>query len=116
VNQKTKTDLIGTTRKPEPISQEDFDILVARTIHSGFEWERAISMCFCSRCGTYGETPKAYVEDLIEKMTSLGQTPAIALDDNNPKQFRKYYFVINNCEVCQQEGEQTTKIDMIYKF
>jgi hypothetical protein len=119
----TKEDLIGVTKIPQKISPEAFAALEKREVPKGFEWDRAISLCLCRRCGMYGETPKGYVEDLIKTMITLKQSPEAMLGEDpeivlakNPKTFRKFYFIIDHCSVCQQPGEQNIKIEMKPRF
>lgn len=119
----TKEDLIGATKVPEKISPEAFAALEKREVPKGFEWDQAISLCLCRRCGMYGEAPKAYVEDLIQTMVNLKQSPEAILGEDseivlakNPKTFRQYYFIVDNCDVCRQPGEQNIKIEMKPRF
>lgn len=100
---KKKAELIGETRKPTIISQEDFDALVKRTVYEPFENAKAVSRCFCRKCGTPGEITKKYVAGLIKTMTFLGQYPEINCKDT--KELRMHYFVTGNCELCYHQGD-----------
>lgn len=98
-----KTELIGETREPKIISQEDFDALVKKTVYEPFKNVKAVSRCFCRKCGTPGEITKKYAAGLIRTMAFLGQYPEINLEDQ--RELRMHYFVTESCEVCYHKGD-----------
>lgn len=98
-----KVKLIGETRKPTIISQEDFNALVKNTVYEPFENAKAVSRCFCRKCGTPGEITKKYAEGLKKTMAFLGQYPEINWGDS--KELRMHYFVTGNCELCYRQGD-----------
>lgn len=101
--EKKKTELIGVTREPQTISQEEFDSIVKEAVYKPLENSNALSVCICRKCGTYGEVPKEYVSGLIRTMMLLGQYPKVSLE--NKEEMRMNYFVTGSCEICHQKGE-----------
>lgn len=94
MEQQEKIDLIGETSAPEKISQEKFDALVKNRIAQKFTWKHAVAYCFCRHCGTYGESSKGYLENLLKTAEELGQPLEVS------QELSSYYFVIDVCIIC----------------
>jgi len=103
-------DLIGATRSPEKISEEDFADIITKAISKPYEKPEAISRCFCRHCGLYGEVLEEYIWSLIK--TTIATQHPLHVSWKNIQELREYYFITDNCEICRQKGERVKTVEM----
>jgi hypothetical protein len=93
-----KIDLIGKTKEPPKISQAEFESLIEKAVYAPLHFPKAVSLCFCRKCGSHGEITKEYVEDLKPLIKT-----ELEINFNDAKELRMHYFVTNHCEICYRE-------------